>query len=108
MLSSRPNSLLVRWTVLTAIGVAVGLGAAVALGSPVQALVGMGLVTPTLTVMVGTLMGTSQLPELRSRLAHPGAWVLATGVGLGIGLAAGGVAREQGGRALAGDTVDLV
>src|SRR5258708_34014680 len=98
MLSSRPNSLLVRWTVLTAIGVAVGLGAAVALGSPVQALVGMVLVTPTLTVMVGTLMGTSQLLELRSRLAHPGAWVLATGIGLGTGLPPGGGSGLRGGR----------
>src|SRR5260370_20240652 len=99
MLSSRPNSLLVRWTVLTAIGFAVGLGAAVALGGPVQALVGMVLVTPTLTVMVGTLMGTSQLLELRSRLAHPGAWVLATGIGLGIGLAPGVVVvAQRGGR----------
>jgi hypothetical protein len=49
-----------RWMAACTAGIVVGIGAALALGRPVEALVGMMLVTPILTMLVGASLGTSQ------------------------------------------------
>jgi len=95
-------SLRLRWTLLSALGLALGLVAALFLGAPVDAVVGMVLVTPVLTGIVGAVLGTSQWVLLRRRLANARWWIPASAAGLGIGLTAGIVLVEQVGRLLTG------
>jgi hypothetical protein len=71
-----------RWTLLSAAGLAAGLFAGAFLGAPVQAVVGMMLVTPVLTVLGGAVLGTAQWLELRRRFARAGWWVAASAAGL--------------------------
>jgi hypothetical protein len=97
----------VRWTVLSAIGLASGMFAGVVLGAPVQAVVGMMLVTPALTCMAGAILGSAQWLELRRHFAPTGWWVLASTVGLGLGLTVAVVLVEQVGRALTGRQVNV-
>jgi hypothetical protein len=97
----------VRWTLLSAAGLAGGLIAALALGAPIQAVVGMMLVTPILTAMVGAVLGTSQWVLLRRRLASARWWIPASAAGLGLGLALGVVLVEQTGRAITGGQVHV-
>lgn len=97
----------VRWTLLSAVGLAGGLIAALALGAPVQAVVGMMLVTPILTATVGAVLGTSQWVLLRRRLASARWWIPASAAGLGLGLALGVVLVEQTGRAITGGQVHV-
>jgi hypothetical protein len=97
----------VRWTIVTTIGLAVGIGAAVVLGRPIEAVVGMMLVTPILTALVGAALGSSQSVSLGALLQKPGWWVVATSAGLGTGLAAGVVAVEQVGHLLTGHRPNL-
>lgn len=108
MRSSKDNRLTLAWTALTAVGLGTGMITALVLGGPIQAVVGMMLVTPILTGLVGAILGASQSLQLKSLLSRPWAWVIATGSGLGIGLAAGVVVVEQGGRWLAGHPVNVV
>ena len=87
---------------LTTVGLGGGIAAALALGGPVQRVVGMMLVTPILTSLVGAVLGTAQAVQ-RRRMRWQ--WVVATTVGTGIGLAAGVVVVEQGGRFLTGQAL---
>jgi len=48
----------IRWTLLSAAGMVCGLIAALALGVPIQTVVGLLLVTPILTGVVGAVRGT--------------------------------------------------
>jgi hypothetical protein len=97
----------IRWMLLSAAGLAGGLIAALALGAPIQAVVGMMLVTPILTGMVGAALGTSQWVLLRRRLASARWWIPASAAGLGLGLALGVVLVEQTGRAITGGQVHV-
>jgi len=85
----------VRWIAVCMAGLVVGMGAALSLGRPIEAVVGMMLVTPILTFLVGASLGASQWLELRRSLRRAAAWIPATSLGLGLGLAAGVVAVEQ-------------
>src|SRR5947208_9022300 len=100
-------ALRLRWTLLSAAGLAGGLIAALGLGAPIQAVVGMMLVTPILTGMVGAALGTSQWVLLRRRLASARWWIPASAAGLGVGLALGVVLVEQTGRAITGGQVHV-
>ena len=97
-----------RWVAATALGLAVGIGSALVLGAPIQAVVGMMLVTPIVTGLVGAILGLGQSFQLRQLLAKPFAWVLASSIGSGLGLALGVVVVEKGGRLLAGHPVNVV
>jgi hypothetical protein len=101
------NGIIVRWTLLTMLGLAAGIVAGVLLDRPVEAIVGMMLVTPILTFLAGAVLGTSQWLQLRSLFDHTRLWVLATCVGLGIGLALGVVTVEKVGGLLAGHRLNL-
>ena len=90
------------WMLLTTVGLGGGIAAALALGGPVQRAVGMMLVTPILTCLVGAVLGTAQAVQRRGVRWQ---WIVATTVGTGIGLAAGVVAVEQGGRFLTGQAL---
>lgn len=91
-----------RWIVLSAFGLAAGVGIALALEDPITALVGMVLVTPVLTLLAGGILGAVQWIELRRHLALAGRWLLSTALGLGFGLAAGAVLVEVVGELLTG------
>ena len=95
------------WTLLSALGLSLGIVAALVLGAPIEAVVGMILVTPVLTGLVGAVLGTSQWVVLRRRIANARWWIPASAAGLGIGLAAGVVLVEQAGRALTGGQVSV-
>jgi hypothetical protein len=89
-------------------GLAVGVLAALVLGEPIEAVVGMMLVTPALTLLVGAVLGTSQWLDVRHRVARSRAWIPATCLGLGAGLALGVVIVELTGRFLTGGQVNVV
>jgi len=92
----------IRWALLTMLGLTVGLAAGLLLGAPIEAVVGMMLVTPAVTFLVGAALGASQWLALRRRVAKASWWIAASAAGLGLGLAGGVVLVEQGGRLLAG------
>ncbi len=98
-----------RWTLLTTIGLAAGVTAAVVLGEPIERVVGMILVTPVLTGLVGAFLGVAQFLQLRRLFdVSPLRWVVGTCLGLGAGLAGGVVLVEQVGRLLTGGQVRLL
>jgi hypothetical protein len=98
-----------QWILLTALGLTAGVFSALVLGGPIEAVVGMILVTPVLTGLVGLVLGASQWLHMRRILKGLGRWwVIATCIGLGIGLAAGVVLVEQAGAALMGHPVRLL
>jgi hypothetical protein len=107
MRASETGWALFRWTLLTMLGLAAGIATALLLDRPIEAVVGMMVVTPILTFVAGAILGTSQWLQLRSLLDHTRLWVLATCIGLGVGLAIGVVTVENIGRVLAGHRPNL-
>jgi hypothetical protein len=97
-----------RWTLLSMAGLAGGIALGVTLQEPIEAIVGMILVTPAVTLLVGAALGAAQWVELRRHLARAHRWLLATAVGLGAGLAGGVVAVEVVGQALLGHPLRLL
>lgn len=98
-----------RWTLLTTVGLTAGMGAALVLGEPIERVVGMILVTPILTGLVGASLGAAQSFHLRhSPHFSMTRWILASCIGLGAGLAGGVVFVEQVGRAISGGQVRLL
>jgi hypothetical protein len=78
------------------------------LSAPIEAVVGMMLVTPVVLTIAGSVLGTSQSWAL-CRFGRAGVlWVAATAVGLGVGMTLGIVAVETIGRALSGQQARLV
>jgi hypothetical protein len=111
MTTRRPvtaSQLRIRWTLATALGLAAGLIAGLLLGDPVEAVVGMLLVTPVLTGIVGMVFGTPQWLLLRRRLAASRWWIPASALGLGTGLALGVVAVEVAGILLTGERPNVL
>jgi len=97
------------WTTLSAVGLTAGVSSALLLGTPVEKVVGMMLVTPILTALVGSILGTAQWFPLHRRVGVSiYSWVTATTLGLCAGLAAGVVLVEQTGRFLTGGRVHLL
>src|SRR5262245_29286999 len=98
----------VRWVLLSTFGLAGGLAVGLGLSEPIEAVVGMVLVTPVVLTIAGSVLGTSQSLALW-RFGRSGVlWVAATSVGLGVGMTLGIVAAETIGRAIAGQQVRLV
>lgn len=96
-----------RWPIFTSLGLAAGVGAGLVLQRPIEALVGMILVTPVVTLLVGLLLGVGQWFEVRHHLKASHRWLLATALGLGAGLAVGVVAVELGGQLVLGRPLRL-
>lgn len=95
------------WVALCGAGLAGGLFAGVALSAPIQAVVGMILVTPVMLALAGSVLGAGQSLALgggaRARLR----WIGATAVGMAIGMSLGVVLVEALGRAFTGEQVRL-
>lgn len=104
-MTPRSGSHAIRWSLLTMAGLAAGVLAALVLGEPLEAVVGMILITPALTCLVGAVLGAGQWLDLRRRVAAAWLWIPATCIGLGSGLALGVVLVEVGGQALIGHPV---
>jgi hypothetical protein len=102
------SSASLRWIALSALGLSAGVGIAVALEDPIDALVGMVLVTPVLTLLAGGILGAVQWIELRRHIERAGRWLLSTALGLGFGLAAGVVLLEVVGELLTGHPMRLL
>lgn len=98
----------VRWSLLTMVGLAAGVLMALVLGEPIEAVVGMILVTPALTLLVGAVLGISQWLDVRLRVARARSWIPATCLGLGAGLALGAVIVELTGRFMTGEQLNVV
>ncbi len=97
----------IRWILLSGVGFAAGLGGGLALGAPIEALVGMMLVTPIVLGIAGCVFGTSQWLAIKGSRRVGVWWVVATTVGMGLGLTIGIVLVETVGRALVGGPVRL-
>jgi len=97
-----------KWTLLTTIGLAGGIVAALLVGKPLDQLVGAMVVTAILTCLVGAVLGGMQAVYLRQLLARPIWWVVATVAGVGIGLAVGVVLIEQVGTLISGHRPHIV
>lgn len=102
------RSLKIRWSLCTMAGLAAGILAALVFDEPIGAVVGMVLVTPVLTLLVGAVLGTGQWLDLRHRLSGARLWILATCLGVGAGLAGGVVLVELTGRWLTGEQIRIV
>jgi hypothetical protein len=84
-------------------GLATGLG----LAGPVEALVGMMLVTPVILALAGSVFGASQwLAVWKWHRAGVG-WIVASAVALAVGMTLGIVVVELAGRAITGEQVRL-
>lgn len=109
--SSRAN-----WIVVSATGFAVGLGAAIVLGEPIEQLLpraltvtvaGMMALTVGLTCAGGGILGTAQWFSQRGR-ALPILWIPLTAVGLGLGVSVGTAIVEHVGELATGQTLRFV
>ena len=86
---------LASWTLLTAVGLAGGLIAGLLVGMPLGQIFNAMIVTAAVTCVVGGVLGSMQAVYLRQLLTKPIWWIVATILGLGVGLAAGVVLIEQ-------------
>ena len=102
------GSRVVRWSLLTMTGLAAGVLMALVLGEPIEAVVGMILVTPALTLLVGAVLGISQWLDVRHRVARSRSWIPATCLGLGAGLALGAVIVEVTGGLITGEQLSIM
>ena len=84
-----------EWTFLTAAGLAGGLIAGLLIGMPLGQIVNAMIVTAAVTCLAGGILGGAQAIGLRRILRRPLWWIVATTVGIGVGLAAGVVLVEQ-------------
>jgi len=91
-----------HWVLLTTLGLAAGLLAGLVAGIPLDKIVNAMITTAAVTLVVGAVLGGFQAIGLRRVLAQPVWWVIATAVGIGIGLATGVVVVEQTGILLTG------
>ncbi|MCY3703982.1 MAG: hypothetical protein OXH08_00530 [Gammaproteobacteria bacterium] len=97
----------VRWTVLCGLGLAGGLAVGLGLAAPVEAVVGMMLVTPVILALAGSMFGAAQWLALGRSPQLGASWVGTSGIGLGIGMTIGIVLVEMLGQALTGEPMRL-
>jgi hypothetical protein len=96
-----------QWVALTVLGLIGGLALALPLGVPIFAVLGAMAGTPIVLGLVGLSLGTAQWPIIRRHMASSGWWVVASTLGLAIGLTAGVILVEQIGRAMIGGQVNF-
>ena len=108
------DSVPLRWIALTGAGFAVGVGAAIPLGEPIEKLlpdafsatvIGMMVITVTSMCVAGGVLGASQWLGLRGALARPSRWIPLSAFGLGFGISVGTSIVEHVGELLAGHPV---
>lgn len=97
-----------RWIFLTTIGLAGGLAGGLWIGMPLGEIVNAMIVTAAVTCTVGGVLGSFQAAGLRRILPRPLSWVVATMIGLGVGLAVAVVTVEQVGIAITGSRPQIL
>ncbi|MDE2805371.1 MAG: hypothetical protein OXN18_09535 [Gemmatimonadota bacterium] len=101
------SGFVLRWTVLCGLGLASGLAVGLGLAAPVEAVVGMMLVTPVTLALAGSMFGGAQWLAL-GRSPRFTSWVGTSGLGLGVGMTVGIVLVEMLGQALTGEPMRLL
>lgn len=96
-----------QWIALTVLGLVAGLALALPLGVPIFAIAGAMVGTPIVLGIVGLSLGTAQRPIIRRHLSSSRWWVLASTLGMALGLTAGVILVEQVGRAIVGGPVNF-
>ncbi|HEY6388149.1 MAG TPA: hypothetical protein VIX91_20920 [Candidatus Acidoferrum sp.] len=96
-----------QWIALTVVGLVAGLALALPLGVPIFAIAGAMVGTPIVLSIVGLSLGTAQWPIIRRHLSSSWWWVVASAVGMALGLTAGVILVEQVGRAIIGGPVNF-
>ena len=96
-----------QWVALTVLGLVAGLALALPLGVPIFAILGAMVGTPVVLSIVGFSLGTAQWPIIRRHVASSGWWIVASALGMAVGLTAGVVLVEQIGRAVMGGQVNF-
>ena len=97
------SGFVLSWTVLCGLGLAGGLAVGLGLAAPVEAVVGMMLVTPVTLGLAGAMVGGAQWLALGRSPRFGASWVATSGLGLGVGMTIGIVLVETLGQALTGD-----
>ncbi|MCY3698740.1 MAG: hypothetical protein OXH46_03740 [Gemmatimonadetes bacterium] len=101
------SGFVLRWTVLCGLGLAGGLAVGLGLAAPVEAVVGMVLVTPVTLALAGSMFGGAQWLALGRSPRFSASWVGTSGLGFGVGMTVGIVLVETLGQALTGEPVRL-
>ncbi len=101
------SGFVLRWTVLCGLGLAGGLAVGLGLAAPVEAIVGMMLVTPVTLGLAGSMFGGAQWLALGRNPRFGALWIGASGLGLGVGMTVGIVLVEVLGQALTGEPMRL-
>lgn len=98
---------IIRWVLFSALGLATGLAVGLGLSDPIEAIVGMMLVTPVILALAGSVFGASQWLAVWKRHRAGLVWIAASAVALGVGMTLGIVVVEMAGRAITGEPVRL-
>ena len=96
-----------QWLAASTIGIVVGVPGGLALGAPLEVLVGAMVITPLMLGLSGLLLGTSQWIAIRPVLRSPRRWVLLTMLGFAVGFTISVVAVEQIGALLTGEPIRI-
>ena len=97
----------IRWVLFSALGLGTGLATGLGLARPVEALVGMVLVTPVILTFAGSVFGAAQWLAVWKWHRAGVVWVATSALALGIGMTLGIVVVETAGRAITGEQVRL-
>jgi hypothetical protein len=96
-----------QWAALTMVGLVAGITLALPLGVPIFAVLGAMAGTPVVLSIVGLGLGTAQWPIIRRHISSSGWWIVASLLGMALGLTVGVVLVEQIGRALTGGPLNF-
>jgi hypothetical protein len=98
----------IRWILFSAVGLGAGLAVGLGLSGPIEALVGMMLVTPVMLALAGSVFGASQWLGIWKWHRASVRWIAASAVAVALGMTLGIVAVEVVGRAITGEQVRLL
>ena len=104
----RVSGFVIRWALLSAVGLGAGLAVGLGLTGLVEAVVGMMLVTPIVLALAGSVFGASQWLAVWKWHRAGGVWIAASAAALGVGMTLGIVVVEMAGRVITGEQVRLV
>ena len=96
-----------QWTALTVVGLVAGLALALPLGVPIFAILGAMVGAPVVLGIVGLALGTAQQPVIRRYFSKPWLWIVASALGMAIGLTVGVVLVEQIARSIVGGPINF-
>lgn len=96
-----------QWVALTILGLVAGLALALPLGVPIFAVLGAMVGTPIVLSIVGLSLGTAQWPVIRRHMSASWWWVIASALGMALGLTFGVTLVEQVGRAIVGGPLNF-